>query len=112
MNDLSTSLISRLPAHHLATEFQTYLMPISIPERLAELEQDPFDTDRMDVEALLRHVGYECYTHPQIDDMVLWEHSGWGSRYNFSRSQRILPVSYVLAICSNVRDNLEREGRL
>ena len=77
--------------------------------RLLDLERDPAGTDRLDMESVLVDAGFERHDHGSV---IVLRHPQWGMVRPFRSDLRALPVDYVRSTARQVRENLEREGKL
>lgn len=86
-------------------------MPITLEERLTELEQDPSGTDILDVYALLEAAGFRRREIPSQGDAparYVFSHPNIETRPIFNVSTRTIAVSYLLALTNMIRSNLTR----
>jgi hypothetical protein len=88
---------------------------ITLLDRIAEIRDDPFETDILDLEPILLEVGYEYSEYPSGPEETphtrLYAHPRWGI-LTFPFGTRTLPVQRLLGIIDMLLENLTREGAL
>lgn len=77
-------------------------------ERLDELESDPYDHDRLDIESLFEATGFRCEKEEE-PHMDVWVHDEWGLAFTLDTRRRRVPVRYLQDIIGDIRRNLRSE---
>lgn len=84
-------------------------MAMTPEERLDELEHDPYEHDRLDIERMLAATGFRRISKPELRTDV-WVHDAWSLSFTLDTTVRRVPVPYLLYIIEEVRTNLKRES--